>query len=389
MPSKSPSAISGAFGQYTVEAVSSLASVDGLAREWNQLSKAVEKPNAFMTYGWFRAWFVRCAQSTRSGSVVPYVLVLRNGDSIVGIVPYVRRLASRLFRVRKLEFVSIHADYNDLVLGSDQSGLTFAVVDFLAKTHKQWDVLDLRDLRDSEGRIVSLPHLLHQYGLSCKLFVEENSCPYLSIDGEATVLVNRLSGHLRRTLRNRLARSKSQNLRSRIIENPALEPRLLEKLLTLDRQKHQRSVNPQFIGEFPEVFRSLFNDLGPQGWLYVALLEQEGEAVAYQLGFRCGEKLWDYAKAYDKSFSGVAPGTMILLALLDYGFREGFNEYDFLRGEEAYKLIWSTGCHRRYRVLVWNRRKISRFRKFIYHDLKVMVRKLSRKPSWPEGKALE
>ena len=123
----------------------------------------------------------------------------------------------------------------------------------------------------------------------------------------------------------------------------------------------------------------MFDNLGPHGWLYVALLELGDQPVAFQFGFRCGDKLWDYAKAYDRSFSRFAPGTLLLLALLDYGFGRGFREYDFLRGEEPYKMIWGTGCQRRLRVLIWNRRRISRVRKFIYYDLRSAVNWLLRK----------
>lgn len=86
-----------------------------------------------------------------------------------------------------------------------------------------------------------------------------------------------------------------------------------------------------------------------------------------------GGKLWEYTKAYNRSFSRLAPGTLLLPALLDYGFERGYHEYDFLRGEEPYKMVWSAGCHRRFRLLIWNRGGISRMHKFLYRDVKTPI----------------
>ena len=120
----------------------------------------------------------------------------------------------------------------------------------------------------------------------------------------------------------------------------------------------------------------MLDDLGPRGWLYVALLERGDAPVAFQFGFRCGNKLWDYSKAYDRSYSRCAPGTALVHAMLDYGFSRGYDEYDFLRGEEPYKMAWSTGCHRGFRLLIWNRRWVSRARKFVYCDFKTVIYQL-------------
>jgi CelD/BcsL family acetyltransferase involved in cellulose biosynthesis len=63
-------------------------------------------------------------------------------------------------------------------------------------------------------------------------------------------------------------------------------------------------------------------------------------------------------------------------AILAYAFSRGYDEYDFLRGEEPYKMVWSTGCHRGFRLLIWNRRWVSRARTFVYCDVKAFIYQL-------------
>jgi hypothetical protein len=94
------------------------------------------------------------------------------------------------------------------------------------------------------------------------------------------------------------------------------------------------------------------------------------------MGFRCGEKLWDFHGASDHSFSRISPGTMLVPALLDYGFSHGYKEYDFLRGEESYKMRWSTGVHQSYWLRIWSKSWIARAHALVYLDLKPAVNRL-------------
>ena len=350
--------------------VSDETALRGLERDWNRLSEGSRNPNAFMTYGWYRAWIADQQSEAGGERTQPHVVVLRNGDDVAGIVPLVRRVASRWFRVRKLQFASIHADYHDFVLGDDTRSLVASFADYLATTADQWDIVDIRELRDAGDSRATLERELTRAGLQYLVQPEKHGCPYLKVNGNAETLMTRHSGHVRRTMRKRGERAEAEGFRIRIIENPHEEPGLLEKLIALDLMKHSHTQMPPFLGRFPDLFQSLIDTLGPRGWVYVAILERETQAIAFQFGFRCGDRIWDYTKAYDRSFSRLAPGTLMLPALLDYAYTKGFREYDFLRGEEPYKMEWSDGCHRQFRLLVWNRRRTSRIRKFLYYDVK-------------------
>lgn len=364
-----------ALSRYSVETVKNRDALGGIKHEWNRLSCSTVSANAFMTYAWYEAWLRQSNSANPEVGLAPYVLAIRRGGSLVGILPLVRRVASRMFRVRILEFVAIHSDYNDFVLGEDSHELSKVAAEYLARSSTDWDLLHLRDLRCAEEELEFLEGALNQSGLLHLVVPEEERCPFFAIEGDSAVSIKRLSGDARRTLRNRSVRASKQGLITRIIENPDMEPGLLEKLIALDQKKSLRRLSEPFVGSFPDVFQALFHELGPGGWLYVALLECRDTALAFQIGFRSGNKLWDYTKAYDDSVAHLGPGTLLLQAILDYGDAKGFREYDFLRGEEPYKLLWSTGLRRRFRFMIWNRRRISRLKKFIYHDMRTALRR--------------
>lgn len=359
---------------YTIHVISTRAELVALEPEWNRLSEIAGAPNAFTTCAWFMAWYDSLGSDSRSDRFRPHVLVLKRGEDIAGICPLTYRLASRFgIAVRKIEFISIHADYNDLLLGDDLAGQVITVANYLAGTCGQWDILDLKNLRSSADDIEVIEKAFARAGLSSLIFPEKERCPFLLISGDAACVMKRLSGRRRKHLRKQCERAVLAGIKVRIIENPMDEAGLLKTMVDLEWKKHLHTSVPTFVGAHHDVFQAIFKTLGPRGWLYVALLEQRDHPIAFQFGFRCGANLWDYTKAYDSLFAEFAPGLLLLPPLLDYGFERGFKEYDFLRGEEPYKAVWSTGQHRQCRLLVSNRSRRSRIAKFIYHDLKSVI----------------
>jgi len=359
---------------FNVETVETSASLQGLRAIWKTLLDVLEHPNVFTTFEWFSAWNQRAAESRVGPLRSPMVLVVKNEDSTVAISPLIYRTVSKFgVVVRKIEFLESPADYNDLLIGTHQQAHTEAIIKHLEDWKEDWDIVDLRSMRDPGHVLSTLEAVLANSQLEFRILPEAR-CPYLPIDCNASEIIGRLSRSARRTLRNqqhRLDRMSSEGLRIRVIEHPEAEPLLLEKFISLERLKRVQGkpIAPLF-ADAPDLFQFLFDSLGPQGWLYAALMEVGKDAIAFQFGFRCGDSLWDYSKAYNPDFSRLSPGTMLVPAILDYGFARGYREYDFLRGEEEYKMQWSTGIHQTWRVVIWNRRRISRLRAFIYLDLK-------------------
>ncbi len=364
---------------YTVESITAEEGVSRLQRDWDRLSLASDFPSVFTTFDWFQAWYRRFAQTEGSGKLRPNILVLTRSEAVTGISPLIRTVASRFgFPVlRRLQFAARQHewDYNDLVLGGDEAGQTGAVVEFLSRATKEWDLMDLRDLRDAGNAVTHIESALKRAGLPYLLLREEERCPYMPIDGPWSEIISRRSSSTRHTFHNRQSRlnkMSSEGLRVRILDNPHKEPGLLAKMVALEAQKHVGGKQSlPFLGAHSEVFASLFDSLGPKGWLCVAVMELDDRLLAWHLLFRCGGKIWGYLTAYDHDFSHLSPGSMLVPAIVDYGFSRGCTEYDFLSGEESYKLRLASGFHQTYRLLIWNRRWMSRLSAFAYLKLRV------------------
>jgi CelD/BcsL family acetyltransferase involved in cellulose biosynthesis len=104
----------------------------------------------------------------------------------------------------------------------------------------------------------------------------------------------------------------------------------------------------------------LFQALGPRQKMYVALLEMDNRLIAYEWGFRTPDRILPYNKAYLPEYGRFSPGTMLVPAVIDFGYRQGCREYDFSRGEQPYKWRWATESRPSLRVEIWSPRIRSR-----------------------------
>lgn len=346
---------------YTVELVTTEDALGRIKRDWERLSRAADHPNVFTSYDWYNAWYAHFAKE-RTPGLRRNVLILRRDGVVSGIVPLVASVSSKFgLSLCRLHFASHDHewDYNDLVLGDDVLGQTAALAQYLRREARAWDLIDLCELRDT-GAIPHIEIALQEAGLSYRIYPEKVRCPYMPIECSWEETMPKHSRYTRRTFR-KFAERADEGFKLRIIEDPSREPELLQKMIAIEAQKHVGGeLSVPFLGKYVEVFQSLFETLGPHGWISVAVLEREDQLIAWNFLYRCGRKLWGYLTAFDHAYSDLSPGMILIPAVIDYAFANGFDELDFLKGEEAYKMRWTTGFHRTYRMVIWNRRWTSR-----------------------------
>ena len=347
---------------YTVERISSVHAIAELRTDWNRLSDVAPAPNVFTTYEWYQAWIGRLIADSGPGSLEPWLLVVRQGETIAGIAPMVRRVAIRGgIRVRKIEFLTHHADYNELVVGCDVPALTAAVLDTLARSTHEWDLLDLMDLRDDAAQANLLERTAVHAGLYRRAFAEPDGCLYMPID--APWAEARSRKHLRFARRASLAfeQRAHEGFRARVIDRPHIEADLLQRIIAVEAQKHVAGqLSRPVVGRYREVFQALVDTLGPRGGIAIVVVEKDERLIAWRWLYRCGSKLWDYLTAYDHAFSELSPGTILLCESIDYGFAQGVQEFDFLRGMDMYKQRWTSTFRSNRRMILWSRRWKSR-----------------------------
>ena len=74
--------------------------------------------------------------------------------------------------------------------------------------------------------------------------------------------------------------------------------------------------------------------------LFIAWHEQE--IAAALLILLSGDKAYAYREARATRWDAYGPGHSIFMASYDWAIRNGYREFDLLRGDEAYKTRWTS-----------------------------------------------
>ncbi len=76
--------------------------------------------------------------------------------------------------------------------------------------------------------------------------------------------------------------------------------------------------------------------------LHAFVIRCGGEIVAGAINAVHGKRVWAFFSAYDPKFQRASPGILLMAEYTRRAFDEGFEEIDYLRGNEAYKFEFAT-----------------------------------------------
>ncbi|MHC4430136.1 MAG: GNAT family N-acetyltransferase, partial [Planctomycetota bacterium] len=96
----------------------------------------------------------------------------------------------------------------------------------------------------------------------------------------------------------------------------------------------------------------LATELARRGWLDLHVLRIDDRAVAYELCFDFGGRVFSYNSSYDGTQARHSPGTVVTAAVIEAASARGRTEDDMLRGDEEYKRRWSDTQRAEVEVLV-------------------------------------
>lgn len=91
----------------------------------------------------------------------------------------------------------------------------------------------------------------------------------------------------------------------------------------------------------PGFYERLVTIALPKGFLHLSMLECGERAISWHIGFMYKGRFYWYVPAYDADMGRYSPGQMHLAKLVEETMAKSITVFDFLRGEEPYKLQWA------------------------------------------------
>lgn len=306
-----------------VYSISSVAEFDKLRADWNFVYTVDRYAHVFLSWAWLRSFL----------PTTPYrwlVLICKPDEDTAPVAFLPITIETRRFNtLRTLRLGSAPtADFTGfLALPEYEEESLVSLADYI-QTQLSWDRFWLRDVLDPRLDIFKNRFVEHSDA------VEETdriSCPYLPLPADwneylPTSLGRRTREHLRRRLRQieNLDGFQSVQINS---TNVAGE---VDTLLRLWQARW---------GLATQEYRALLLNCFENGCLHLIALKQGSNPIASIAGFVDEQRrtFYYFISGYNEDYAKYSPGRVIVGYSIRFAIENGFQTYDFLRGDDPYK----------------------------------------------------
>ena len=309
---------------------------------WQGLHARSAFPSPFMSWPWQRAWL----ETFGAGRRLRLLRVRDGAGDLAGLLPLYEDGAQG-FRI--LGGVDV-SDYLDLIApaGAGEEVWT-ALLQSHATAPGTWD---LHAIRASSPTVTLVPTLAPAYGLSAASAVEER-CPVLDLPGTWDAYLATLSGKQRHELGRKMRRLERE-LPGTATASYASWAELSARLpafFELHRGSHAGKARFMDL-RMERFFRAAIGGLAERGVARLWMLEHQGRAIAAFICLEWPGAVGLYNSGFDTTTAAVSPGIVLLAGIIRDAIERGLARFDFLRGEEPYKLGFGARSEDLYRIQV-------------------------------------
>jgi CelD/BcsL family acetyltransferase involved in cellulose biosynthesis len=298
-------------------------------------------------------------------------LCIEDGCNIIGIAPF--RLSHYGFKspfgydsIEPLAYrasMPEGADYTGLILSQRDTECVQSLLKHLF-TYDDWDFLQIYDVRGDSA----IPGLLRKMSESVPRFdlIEGRSCPYITLPSSVDTLMQKLGRKFRHNLR--WYRRKLQKDCGHIELKRYDQFGSVAETMNIFFQLHQeRWKDLGLPGVFAtQEMRGFYTDVAMlfanKGWLGLYLLTTNDEPIAVQYGFEYERRMYNALGGFDPAYAKYSVGNLICLGVIERSIDRGLEEYDFMKGGEAYKFVWTSENRRNVGIRFVNRKLASSIR---------------------------
>jgi len=314
-----------------------------LANEWNSLVDQNLASPPFIRSEWLSLWW----RIVGTGEL--WIVAVRDeGGALIGVAPLYVDTADGVRVVRMVgygpQFYMDISDYLDFVVAPGREAAVYAaVLDALTGAAKDvdapaWDRIELCNLADWSP----LPAGLEIHAATWGLEIEKTPlsvCPVVKLPGSWEAYLESLDAKQRREIKRKMRRADGENEVRWYVVGPErdieAEARAFVEMMALSGKGKEDFLIPQMREMFAEGMKAA----QAGGWLQLAFLEVDGRKAAAYLNFDYHGRVWVFNSALDlEASAGISTGWVLLGYLIQWAIEQRRECYDFLRGDEEYKL---------------------------------------------------
>ncbi len=311
---------------------------DRMAGEWNDLLGHSVTDVPFLRHEMLRVWW-----STLGGGEWDHAdlwLGVGRGEDgkLLGIAPLFRtQTRDGLDRLLFLGSIEI-SDYLDLIVRpADVEAFARALLESLEGACEGGpEGLDLYNIPEASPSLAALEAAARSRGWTAHR-EKLQPCPAIRLPSQWDAYLESLEKKQRHELRRKLRRAENHAapVRFRLIGPDDDLEAATERFLNLMAFEVGKIgfLTPAMRAHF----RAAVRTAAENGWLQLAFLEVGGQQAAGYLNFDYRGRIWVYNSGINPEHTALSPGWVLLAYLIRWAIEQGRSEFDFLRGDEAYK----------------------------------------------------
>lgn len=323
-----------------VELITELSALRAIADPWRDLAES--RGNAFVTPEWFFAWFNHYGEGHQ-----PMVPVVWHEDgSLAGLMPLVLSLSNR---PRTLRFAGANLGdrFHPVAAEGDEERVARAAAAALDRERRRWSTLVLENVDVA----ASWPQCLAEASPAPLAVIDLPPAvlPFISFSGMTWEEFQQTRSKNLRSQRGRKRRKleREHDIHIRRSEGPDEVRGDMVTLFRLHDLRREPLGGSSLASETARAFHRDFATAAlKRGWLRLWFLEANGEPVAANYDWRLKGTYSYYQAGFDPAWSRYSVGSVLEDHRLRAAIDEGAEEFEFLAGDEAFKLRQATGVRR-------------------------------------------
>jgi len=326
----------------------------GLKERWNSLLLESGLDNIFLTWEWLYNWW----KVFKSRKDELFILMGVEDSTILGIAPcYIRKNFCK--EICFLGAGIVYSDYLSVIVAKkDRINFLQKILTYLDANSYRWDLLRLSSL-ESNDEIIPI---FREYSNSKRwLWVKLKEYPsfYLPLPQSWDIFSSSLSANRIKKMSYKIRKLTQQGqfeCKELVFSNQEDLLSNFETIVSFHQKRWQRLEN-KIAGLFSnklflEFLTTVSEVLYKNNWLsiYGVLLNDRLIAADYNLKFN--KKIFCYVGTFNPIYEHYSPGLVCFWESLKLYINNGYQEYDFLKGDETYKNRWTDKSRKELDILV-------------------------------------
>jgi CelD/BcsL family acetyltransferase involved in cellulose biosynthesis len=342
-----------------------------LKNRWNDFLNVSLDNNVFSTWEWLSIWWKHFGKEKQI-----IILLVEDENEIMAIAPLIcsKHKFLGFGNLKKISFAgSPESDYNTFILKEKKEKFSELIFDYLNR-YVDWDYLELEDIPENSATM----DLLYTVPLKIQYknweIGQGNVCRYVSLPNSMNAFLTGLSSNMRRNLK-RYSRKLGEKCR---LESKNYDEigSVKEAMGTFFKLHQMRWKSKGGLDAFNKpILRDFHIDiakcLAEKECLNLNFVTANDEPIAATYGFEYNQKTYVYLTGWNPTYSHYMIGNLAHMYGIQKSIQKGLKEYDLMRGNEAYKRLWTTKTRKNLEIRFVQKGLSSRIYKWLTKNSKI------------------